>query len=84
MIALAIRGEIAVTGDMGFTTVFGLSVMVRSEGFPTCTNADLVLLYQCVTDLATIRACQISSCSLPSRVLADTVLDSISANNVSF
>ena len=83
MIALAVRGEIAVTGDMMPTTVFGLSIMVRSKGFPTCTNADLVLLHQCVTVLATVRACYISPSSLLSRVLADTILGSISAN-VSF
>ena len=50
MIAPAVRGEIAVTGDMGLTTVFGLSVMVRSEGFPTCTNADLL----CYTNVSLI------------------------------
>ena len=39
-IALACRGKIAVTRDMVPTTVFGLSVMVRSDGLPTCTKAD--------------------------------------------
>ena len=83
MIGLAVRGEIAVTGDMVPTTVFGLSVMVQSDGLPTCTKADLVLLHKFIIVLATIEACQISSCGMPSRVLADTVLGSISAN-VSF
>ena len=53
-IALAVRGEIAVTGDMVPTTVFDLSVMVRLNGLPTCSKADLVLLHQCVTVLAII------------------------------
>ena len=44
MIALAVRDEIAVTGDMVPTIVFGLSVIDRSEGLPTCTKAELVLL----------------------------------------
>ena len=84
MIALAVRGEIAVrgefvvTGDMVPTTVFGLSVMVRSDGSPTCTKADIVLSHQCVTVLATISACQILSFDMPSRVLADTILGPIS------
>ena len=45
MIALAVRGELAVTGDMVSTIVFGLSVMVRSEGLPIFTKADLVFLH---------------------------------------
>ena len=32
------------------------SVLVRSDGLPTCTKTDLVLLHQCLTVLATIMA----------------------------
>ena len=83
VLALAFRGKIAVTGDMVLTIVFGLSVMVRSKGLPICTKADLVFLHHWVTVLATISFCQILSCGMPSRVWADAVLGSISAN-VSF
>ena len=44
-IALAVRGEIALTGDMVPTAVLGLSVMVRLEGLSICTKADLVFLH---------------------------------------
>ena len=68
MMALAVRGEIVVTGDMVTTIVFGLGVIDRSEGLPICTQAELVLLHHLVTVLATIHVCQISSCGVPSSV----------------
>ena len=46
MMALAVRGEIAVTGDMVPTIVFGFSIIDRSEGLPICTKAELVVLHQ--------------------------------------
>ena len=36
-LALAVRGEIAVTGDMVPTKVLGLSAIDRSKGLPICT-----------------------------------------------
>ena len=54
MMALAVHGEIAVTGDMGPTIVFGFSKIDRSEGLPICTKAELVVLHQCVSVLAII------------------------------
>ena len=60
-----VRGEIAVTGDMVPTIVFGFSIIDRSEGLPICTKAELVELHQCVTVRAIINDCQISSCGVP-------------------
>ena len=55
MMEIAVRGEIAVTGDMVPTIVFGFSTIDRSEGLPICTKAELVLLiHHLVTVLATI------------------------------
>ena len=68
MMALAVRCEIAVTGDMVPTIVSGFSIIDRSEGLLICTKAELVVLHQCVTVLAIISDCQISSCGMPSSV----------------
>ena len=76
VIALALLGETAVY----YSSRLDLSVMVRSDGLPTRTKADLVLLHQCDTVLATLRVYQISSCGMPTRLLAVTILGSISAN----
>ena len=47
MMALAVRGEIAVTGDiMPAIVVFGFSITDRSEGLPICTKAELGVLHQ--------------------------------------
>ena len=80
VMALAVRGEIAVTGDMVPTIVFGFSIIDQWDGFPICTRAELVELHQCVTVRTIINDCQISSCGMPSSVLADAILGSISAN----
>ena len=45
VMALAVRGGIAVTGNMVATIVFGLNVMDRWEGLPICTKAELLLLH---------------------------------------
>ena len=66
--ALAVRGEIAVTGDMVPTIVFGFGIIDRSDGLPICTEAELVELHQYVTVRAIINDCQISSCGMPSSV----------------
>ena len=50
---------IAVTGDMAPTIVFGWIVMLWSDGLQTCSRADLVMVHQFVTVLATITERQI-------------------------
>ena len=59
--ALATFSGIAVTGDVGLTTVFGWIVMFRSDEIQACTRPELVLVNQLATVLATIKECQISS-----------------------
>ena len=54
--------------------------MLRSERLQTCTRADLVLTHQCLTVLATIKECQISSWGISLIVLAVVLFGSISAN----
>ena len=57
--ALAVCGEIAVTGDIVPTIVFGFSIIARSDGLPTRTKVELVKLLHCVTVRAIITDCQI-------------------------
>ena len=68
---------------MGPTTVFGWIVMLRPGGLQTCTRAELVLIHQCVTVLATIKECQVSSWNMSLMVSSVAIFGSISAN-VSF
>ena len=42
--ALAVRGETAVTGDVVPTIVFGFSIIDQSEGLLICPKAELVVL----------------------------------------
>ena len=60
-------------------TIFGCTVMLRSERLQTCTRADLVFTHQLVTVLATIKDCQASSEGMNLMVSAVAVFGSISA-----
>ena len=63
MMAFAVRGKIAVTGDMVPTIVFGLSVIDRWEGLPICTKAELVLLHHLVKVLPESASLSCNKCS---------------------
>ena len=65
------------------TTVFGWIVMLRPDGLQTCTKAEVVLIHQCVTVLATIKEYQVSSWRMSLIVSAVAIFGPISAN-VSF
>ena len=62
------------------TAVFGWTGMLRSERLRTCTRAELGLIHQCVTVLASIKECQNSSCGMFLMVSAIAIFDLVSAN----
>ena len=58
------------------TAIFG----GRPDGLQICNRAELVMIYQLATVLATIKECQISSWGMSFIVSADAIFGSIRAN----